>query len=172
MRHRLLAALLATASAAATAEPIDACSLLSVADLAELGVPSNAIGSLELQPQGSVEYCRYLMPGVPAADSPAMVIWSRAVPERVLQLSMMMTRAASQSSPEQLAARGEFIADKTTCKVVVAAQVETSQCLGATGQSVVGLTLRRSVQAGKPAYPTLQLRFAAKLVANAVAGGG
>ena len=172
MRHRLLAALLATASTVATAEPIDACSLLSVADLAELGVPANAIGSLELQPQGSVEYCRYLVPGGPATDSPATVIWSRAVPERVLQLRMLMTRAASQSSPEQLAARGEFIAERTTCKIMVAAQVETSQCLGATEQSVVGLTLRRAAQGGKPAYPALQLRFVAKLVANAAAGGG
>jgi len=55
---------------------------------------------------------------------------------------------------------------------VTASQIETSQCLGTTEQSVVGLTLRRATQEDKPAYPTLQLRFVAKLVANAAAGGG
>ena len=172
MRHRLLAALLATASSVASAEPIDACSLLSVADLAELGVPSEAIGSLEQQQQGGVEYCRYLVPGVPAANSPAVIIWSRAVPDRVLQVKAMMAQAASQGSSAQLAARGEFIAANATCKVVAASQVETSQCLGTTEQSVVGLTLRRGIQGNKAAYPALQLRFVAKLVANAAAGGG
>jgi hypothetical protein len=172
MRHRLLVALLAAASTAAAAEPIDAGSLLSAAALAELGVPANAIGSLEQQQHGGVEYCRYLVPGVPAADSPATVIWSRAVPDRVRQARAMMSMAASQGSPAQLEARGEFIADNATCKVVAASRVETTQCLGTTEQSVVGLTLRRATQDTQPAYPAVQLRFVAKLVAGVAAAGG
>lgn len=171
MRYRLLLVLLATASAASGAEPIDPCALLSGADLAELGVPADAARSREEQ-QGGVRYCRYQVPGTPNANNPATVIVSSGVPDRVRQVQAMVQKAMSDSTAAQQQARGEFFAANATCKVVAVSQVETSQCLGTTEQSVVGLTLTRANAQNDVSYPTLQLRFIAKLVSAVAAKGG
>jgi hypothetical protein len=171
MRYCALLALLAAASTTSGAEAIDACSLLSGADLAELGVPADAVRSLEKQ-QGGVQYCRYQVPGIPNGNNSASVILSSAVPDRVLQVQAMRRKAVSESTPAQLQARGEFFALNATCKVVAVAQVETSQCLGTTEQSVVGLTLTRATVENKVLYPALQLRFISKLVSRVAERGG
>ena len=170
MYHRALLALLAAASTASGAEAVDPCSLLSAADLAELGVRADAVRSLETQ-AGGVQYCRYQVRGTPDAGASASVILSAAVPDRVRQVQAMLRKAQSDSTPEQLQARGEFFAVNATCKVVATAQVETSQCLGTTEQSVVGLTLTRANVENKVAYPALQLGVMAKLLSWVAAKG-
>jgi hypothetical protein len=171
MTRHGLATLLATASAiASAAEPIEPCSLLSAADLAELGVPTDAVRSE--QQQGGARYCNYRVPGTPTGVSSASVILSTAVPDRALQVHAMLNKALSEASPAQLAARGEYLTPSTTCKVVSVAQVESSQCLAATEQSVVGLTLVRTNGQNEISYPTLQLRFISKLLSSVAERGG
>jgi hypothetical protein len=153
------------------AEPIEPCSLLSAADLAELGVPADAVRSMEKQ-QGGVLYCKYQVPGTPTSVSSASVILSTAVPDRALQVRAMLNRTLNENSPAQLEARGEYFAPNATCKVVSVSQVETSQCLGTTEQSVVGLTLIRTNRENKVSYPALQLRFISKLVSSVGERGG
>ena len=84
----------------------------------------------------------------------------------------MLGKALSESSPAQLEARGEYFAANATCKVVLVSQVETSQCLGITQQSVVGLTLSRVKGKNKVSYPALQLRLISKLVSSVSERGG
>ena len=84
----------------------------------------------------------------------------------------MLNKALRENSPAQLEARGEYFAPSATCKVVSVSHVETSQCLGTTEQSVVGLTLTRVNQEDKVAYPALQLRFISKLVSSVGERGG
>jgi hypothetical protein len=94
------------------------------------------------------------------------------VPDRALQVRAMLNKALSENSPAQLEARGEYFAPNATCKVVLVSQVETSQCLGTTEQSVVGLTLIRTSRENKVSYPALQLRFTSKLVSSVGERGG
>ena len=172
MTRHVIATLLATAPAIVfAAAPIEPCSLLSAADLAELGVPADAVRSMQRQ-QGGVLYCRYQAPGTPTSVSSATVILSTAVPDRALQVRAMLSKALSENSPTQLEARGEYFASNATCKVVSVSRVETSQCLGATQQSVVGLTLTRVNKEDKVSYPTLQLRLISKLVSSVGDRGG
>jgi hypothetical protein len=84
----------------------------------------------------------------------------------------MLAKAVSENTPAQLEARGEYFAPNATCKVVSVSQVETSQCLGTTEQSVVGLTLRRVNVDNKISYPALQLRLILKLVSGVSERGG
>ena len=172
MTRHVLAILFTVASASTlSAEPIDPCSLLSSADLGELGIPADAAPTLEKQ-QGGVLYCNYQVPGTLATASAASVILSTAVPDRVLQVRAMLAKAVSENTPAQLEARGEYFATGATCKVVSVSQLETSQCLGTTEQSVVGLTLRRVNVENKISYPALQLRFISKLVSGVGERGG
>ena len=171
MRPVALVALLAAACTTCRSEGIDPCALLSAGDLAELGIPADAARSLEERP-GGVRYCRYQVSGAPSAANSASVILSTAVPDRVLQFQAMLRKAVSEGTPAQLQARGEFFASNATCKVAAVSQVETSQCLGTTDQSVVGLTLIRANAENKVAYPALQLRFMSKLVTSVAAKGG
>lgn len=172
MQLRILIALATAVSAGAWgAEPIGACSLLSPDDLAQLGVPADAVQTLETQ-QGGVQYCKYHAPGSPAADAVATVILSTGVPDRVLQVRAMLSKSLGAATPAQHEARGEYFADGATCKVVAVSQVETSQCLGATQQSVVGLSLVRSNAQNVVSYPALQLRFISRLLARVGDRGG
>jgi len=172
MTRYVFAALLTTASAIAFAvDPIEPCSLLSAADLAELGVLADAVRSVDKQ-QGGVLYCKYQVPGASSSVSSASLILSTAVPDRALQVRAMLNKALRENSPAQLEARGEYFAPSATCKVVSVSHVETSQCLGTTEQSVVGLTLTRVNQEDKVAYPALQLRFISKLVSSVGERGG
>lgn len=171
MTRHILAILLATASTMAfAAQPIEPCALLSAADLAELGVPADASRSVEAG-QGGVLYCRYQVPGATTGVSSASVILSTAVPDRVLLVRAMLDKAR-ESNPAQLEARGEYLAPNVTCKVATVSQVETSQCLGTTEQSVVGLSLVRMNKDDKVAYPGLQLRVISRLVSSVGERGG
>ena len=58
------------------------------------------------------------------------------------------------------------------CKVVSASQLETSQCLGASEQSVVALALSRLSLTNKVTYPASQLRIIATLVSRVTLKGG
>lgn len=162
---------IAASAAAAGAEPMGACSLLTPDDLAELGVPADAVPTLETQ-QGGVQYCKYHAPGTSAADAVATVILSTGVPDRVLQVRSMLGQSRSEGTPAQREARGEFLADGATCKVVTVSRVETSQCLGTTEQSVVGLSLTRRNVDNKVAYPALQLRVISRLLSRVGERGG
>lgn len=153
MDYRLFAALFAaTVTTAANAEPIDPCSLLSAADLAELGVPVGVVPSHEDQ-AGGVQYCRYQVPSTPTSTSAVSVILSATAPDRVLQVRALLTKALAENTPAQLEARGEYLAGEVMCKVVSGPQLETDQCLGTTQQSVVGLTLSHPNAENKIRYP-------------------
>ena len=171
MRYVLVILFAVTSASALSAEPIDPCSLLSPADLGELSIPADAARTFEKQ-QGGVLYCNYQVLGTAAATSAASVILSTAVPDRVLQVRAMLAKAVSENTPAQLEARGEYFAPNATCKVVSVSQVETSQCLGTTEQSVVGLILRRVNVDNKISYPALQLRLILKLVSGVSERGG
>ncbi|MBS0508110.1 MAG: hypothetical protein JSR53_12075 [Proteobacteria bacterium] len=166
-----IALAIAASAAAAGAEPMGACSLLAPDDLAELGVPADAVPTLETQ-QGGVQYCKYHAPGASAGEAVATVILSTWVPDRVLQVRAMLSHSRNESTPAQREARGEFLADGATCKVVTVSQVETSQCLGTTEQSVVGLSLTRRNVDNKVAPPALQLRVISRLLSRVGERGG
>ena len=169
MNRSVLAALIAaTVATAASAEPIDPCSLLSAPDKAELGIPAGVTPTLERQP-GAVQMCRYQLPGTPTRATVVSVIVSADVPDRVLQLRAMMTKALSESSRAQLEARGEYYAGSVMCKVVATSELETSQCLGATEQTIVALSLTRPNPENRVKYPEQQLRLEAALVSRASA---
>ena len=85
----------------------------------------------------------------------------------------MLNKARSESTPEQLQARGEYFAENATCKIASMSREEISQCMGSTQQSVVGLTLRRRINPDSAvAYPALQFRFISKLVLSVRERGG
>ena len=164
------AAIIATALAAAFAvaahaDPIDPCSLLTPAEMAELGLPKDAGPSRELQP-GGVRACKYQ----PAGS--VSVVLSQAAPERVFLLRAMQAKARQDFSTEQLQARGEYFQDGVMCKVASAGGREISQCIGASGLSVIALTASRPDGTGKAAYPSSQLRIIATLVARVASQGG
>lgn len=163
----LLAAVFATASNAQTINP---CSLLSGADMAELDVPANVMPSHEDQ-SGGVQSCKYQVPGTPATGAVSIIL-STAAPDRALQVRALLAKALAENTPAQLEARGEFFAGNVMCKVVSESQLETSHCLGATEQSVVGMTLFRPNLDNNVTYPTSQLRLIATLVSRVGARGG
>jgi hypothetical protein len=170
--HVFVAALLAGVFAtAANAEAIDPCSLVSGADMAALGVPGNAVPSHEEQP-GGVRACKYQAPGAPAAASTVSIILSTAMPDRALEVRALLAKALAENTPAQLEARGEYVEGNVMCKVVSASQVEISHCLGATEQSVVGMTVSRPNPANTVMHPTAQLQFMATLLTRVGAKGG
>ena len=174
MSHRkfMIATFAAALTAAANAEPIDACSLLSEADMVELGLSKDAVPSRASQP-GGVEACSYRLPSSGNASSGmASVILSQGVPERALQLRALQAKAQSENTPAQLQARGEYYEGNVMCKLVLASQQETSQCLGASDQSVVALAVTRPNLGSKVAFSAAQLRITAALVARVVSRGG
>jgi hypothetical protein len=84
----------------------------------------------------------------------------------------MLAKALAENTPAQLEARGEFYSGDVMCKVVLAAQREMSQCLGATEKSIVAMSLSRPVTENKVEPPAAQLRFTATLVSRVAARGG
>jgi len=165
----VLAAMLATA---ASADAIDPCSLLSDAERVELGVPSDSVPSRESQP-GGVQACKYRFrtPGAASAGMVAIIL-SQAVPERVLQLRGLQAKAREEGTPAQQRARGEYFEGKAMCKVVLASQQENSQCVDASEQSVVALTVSRPNLGNEVTYPASQLRIVAALASRVTSRGG
>jgi len=165
----VLAALFATA---ARADGIDPCSLLSEAELAELGLPEDSVPSHESQP-GAVQACKYRFRTAGAAsDGTVSVIVSQGVPDRALQLRGLQAKAREEGTPAQQQARGEYFDGNVMCKVILASQQETSQCIGASEQSVVALSLSRPNLANQVTYPASQLRITAALVSRVTSKGG
>jgi hypothetical protein len=172
-RHAFAIAVLAAMLApAASADAIDPCSLLSDAEMVELGLPKDSVPSRESQP-GGVQACKYRLrsPGA-ASDGMVSIILSQAVPERVLQLRGMQAKAREEGTPAQQQARGEYFEDKVMCKVVLASRQETSQCIGASEQSVVALAVSRENLGNEVTYPASQLRIIAALVSRVASRGG
>lgn len=162
-RALITTALMAVFATAANADAIDPCSLLSSADMAELGLSKESVPSHEAQP-GGVQACKY--------DGRVQIILSQAVPDRVLQLRAMQAKAREEGTPAQRQARGEYFDNNVMCKVVVASRRETSQCLGSSEQSVVGLAASRPDLANEVTYPASQLRIIATLVSRVTSRGG
>ena len=159
-------------AASARADAIDPCSLLSDAELVELGLPTGSIPSRESQP-GGVQACKYQLRASGAAtEGMVSIILPQAVPERVLQLRAMQAKAQEAGTPAQQQARGEYFDGKVMCKVALANQQETSQCVGATEQSVVALAVSRPNSGDRVTYPASQLRIIATLVSRVASRGG
>ena len=171
-RTLAIAVLAATFAPAASADTIDPCSLLSDADKVELGVPKDSIPSREAPP-GGVQACKYLFrtPGA-GADGMVSILLSQAVPERVLQLRSLQAKAREEGTPAQQQARGEYFEGEVMCKVILASQQETSQCIGVSEQSVVALAVSRPNHTKEVTYPALQLRIIAALVSRVTSRGG
>ena len=150
----------------ASAEPIDPCSLLSDAEQIELGVPKNFVPSRESQPSG-VQACKcQTRRSGTTSEGTASIILSQAVPERARQLRAMQAKVREESTPAQQQARGEYFEDKVMCKVASASQQETSQCIGASEQSVVALVVSRPNFTDTVTYPASQLRIIGNLVSR------
>jgi hypothetical protein len=165
----MFAAMLAKA---ASADAIDPCSLLSDAEMVELGLSKDSVPSRESQP-GGVQACRYQFraPGA-ASDGTVSIILSQAVPERVRQLRGMQAKAREEDTPAQQQARGEYFEGKAMCKMAWVSQQETSQCIGTSEQSVVALTVSRPNLTNEVRYPASQLRIIAALVSRVASKGG
>ena len=166
---KVLAATLATT---ASAYAIDPCTLLSDAEMVELGVPKDSVPSRESQP-GGVQACKYQF-RTPGASSDAMVsiILSQAVPERVVQLRALQAKAQEEGTPAQRQARGEYFEGEVMCKVAMASHQETSQCIGTSEQSVVALAVSRPSLANEVTHPATQLRIVATLTSRVRSRGG
>ena len=172
MKYRVIVAVVAAASSAGVnAEPLDPCSLLYGPDRIELGIPADLVPSRESQP-GGVQACKYQTQESPMPTGTVSIILSSAAPDRVLQFRALLAKALGENTPAQLEARGEYYAGDVMCKVVSAAQRETSQCLGATETSIVALALSRPNTENKVAYPAAQLRLTATVVSRIAARGG
>ena len=174
MRHRafVIATLAAAFASAAHADAIDPCSLISDTEMLELGLPKDAVPSHESQP-GGVQACKYPFRSAGAAsDGMVSIIVSQAVPERVVQLRALQAKAREEGTPALQQARGEYFEDGVMCKVVLASRQETSQCIGATEQSVVALAVSRPSLGNQVAYPASQLRIIALLVSRVASRGG
>lgn len=172
-RHALVVTVLSAMFAtAANADAIDPCSLLSDPEMVELGISQNSMPSHESQP-GGVQACKYRFRTAGAAsDGTASIILSQAVPERALQLRGLQAKAREEGTPAQQQARGEYFEGNVMCKVVLTSQQETSQCIGASEQSVVALAVSRPNLTNKVTYPASQLRITATLVARVTSKGG
>jgi len=172
--HRaFVIAMLATGfTTAANADAIDPCSLLSDAEMIELGLSKDSVPSRESQP-GGVQACKYqFRPAVAESHGTVSIILSQAVPERALQLRALQAKAREEGTPAQRQARGEYLEDGVMCKVVLASRQETSQCIGASEQSVVALTVSRQSVGDAVTYPASQLRIMATMVSRLTAKGG
>jgi len=167
----LVAFVAAVSSVGATAEPLDPCSLLSGTDRIELGMPADLTGTHGDQP-GGVQTCKYQTPDSPVATRSASIILSSGAQDRVLQFRAMLAKALAENSQAQLEARGEYYSGNVMCKVVLAGQRETSQCLGATEKSIVAVALTRPIAENKVEHPDAQLRLTATLVSRIAARGG
>ena len=171
-RTFIITALAAVFATAASADAIDPCSLLSDAEMVELGLSKDSVPSRESQP-GGVQACKYQFRSAgTTSDSMVSIILSQAVPERVLQLRALQAKAREESTPTQQQARGEYFEDKVMCKVVLASHQETSQCLGTSEQSVVALAVSRPNLSHEVTYPASQLRIIASLVSRVASRGG
>lgn len=172
-RHTFIITVFATVFAtAANADAIDPCSLLSDAEMVDLGLSKDSVPSRESQP-GGVQACKYQFRSAGAAsDGMVSIILSQAVPERVLQLRALQAKAREESTPTQQQTRGEYFEDQVMCKVVLASQQEISQCLGTSEQSVVALAVSRPNLTSKVTYPASQLRLIATLVSRVTSRGG
>jgi len=174
MSHRafVIAMLAAGVTTAANADPIDPCSLLSDAEMIELGLSKDSVPSREPQP-GGVHACKYqFRSAVADSDGIVSIILSQAVPERARQLRALQAKAREEDTPAQRQARGEYLEDGVMCKVVLASRQETSQCIGASEQSVVALTVSRQSLGVTVTYPASQLRIMATMVSRLEAKGG
>ena len=170
-RTFIITALAAVFATAASADAIDPCSLLSDAEMVELGLSKDSVPSRESQP-GGAQACKYQIRSGAASDGTVSIILSQAVPERVLQLLALQAKVRAESTPTQQQARGEYFEDKVMCKVVLASEQETSQCLGASKQSVVALAVSRPTLTHEVTYPASQLRIMATLVSRVASRGG
>jgi hypothetical protein len=171
-RTFIITALVTVFATAASADAIDPCSLLSDAEMVELGLSKDSVPSRESQP-GGVQACKYQFRSAgTASDGMVSIILSQAVPERVLQLRALQAKAREESTLTQQQARGEYFEDKVMCKVVLASHQETSQCLGTSEQSVVALAVSRPNLTHEVTYPASQLRIMASLVSRVASKGG
>ena len=171
-RTLIITALAAVFATTASADTIDPCSLLSDAEMVELGLSKDSVPSRESQP-GGVQACKYQFRSTgTASDGMVSIILSQAVPERVRQLRALQAKAREESTPMQLQARGEYFENKVMCKVVLASHQETSQCLGTLEQSVVALAVSRPNLTHEVTYPASQLRIMATLVSRVASRGG
>jgi hypothetical protein len=171
MKHAIIVAFIAAVSSAgSTAGPLDPCSLLSSTDKIELGLPADLGGTHEDQP-GGVQACKYQTPDSPVSTRTASIILSSAAQDRVFQFRALLAKAVAENTQAQLETRGEYYAGGVMCKVVLAAQRETSQCMGATEKSIVALALSRPNAESKVAHPAAQLRLTATLVSRVAARG-
>ncbi|SFB91534.1 hypothetical protein SAMN05216344_105138 [Polaromonas sp. OV174] len=171
-RALIITALTAVFVTAANADPIDPCSLLSGAEMAELGLSKESVSSRESQP-GGVQACKYQFQSAgTGSDGMVSIILSQAEPDRVRQVRVLQAKAQEESTPMQQQARGEYFQDKVMCKVVLVSQQETSQCLGTSEQSVVALAVSRPNLTSEVSYPALQLRIIATLVSRVTSKGG
>ena len=171
-RAFIIATLAAAFASAANAQAIDPCSLLSDAEMVELGLSKDSVPSRESQP-GGVQACTYQFRSAgTTSDGKVSIILSQAAPERVLQLRALQAKAREEGTPTQQQARGEYFEDRVMCKVVLASQQETSQCIGASEQSVVAFAVSRPNLSDKVTYPASQLRIMATLVSRVASRGG
>jgi hypothetical protein len=171
-RALIITALMAVFATAANADAIDPCSLLSGAEMVELGLSEDSVPSRESQP-GGVQACKYqFRSAASGSDGMVSIILSQAVPERVLQLRALQAKAREEGTPTQRQARGEYFGDGVMCQVVLAPQREISQCLGASEQSVVALAVSRPNLSKEVTYPASQLRIVATLVSRVMSKGG
>ena len=165
------AATLAAFATAANADAIDPCSLLSDVERVELGLSTDSEPSRESQP-GGVQACKYQLHAADASSSGVVsIILSQGVPDRVLQLRAMQAAARQTGTPAQQQARGDYFKDDVMCKVLLASRRETSQCIGASGQSVVALAISRPAVDSTVIYPASQLRIIANMVARVASKG-
>jgi len=169
--HVIVSVVAVISSAGANAEPLDPCSLLSGTERVELGMAADLVPSHENQP-GGVQACKYQAPESPMTTGAVSIILSSAAPDRVLQFRALLAKTLGENTPAQLEARGEYYSGDVMCKVVSAAQRETSQCLGATEASIVAVAVSRPSTANKVAYPAAQLRLTTSLVSRVAARGG
>ena len=136
-----------------------------------LGLPKDSLPARESQP-GGVQVCKYRIGSAGASDGMVSVILSQGVPERVLQLRAIQAKARSEGTPAQQQARGEYFEDAVMCKVILSSQQETTQCVGATEQSIVALAVSRPNLGDKPTTPASQLKLIAALVSRFASRGG
>ena len=171
-RALIITALMAVFATAANADAIDPCSLLSGAEMIELGLSKDSAPSRESQP-GGVQACKYQFRSAGSgSDGTVSIMLSQAVPERVLQLRAMQAKAREESTPTHRQAHGEYFENNVMCKVILASQRETSQCLGASEQSVVALAVSRPNLTNEVTYPASQLLIIATFVSRVSAKGG
>jgi hypothetical protein len=159
-------------SAAELPEP---CGLLSPADLSALGVPNEAKPSSEKRDSGRYLACKYAIAEgqTPSEHATSATVMLSAMPvDRIRELRAFFAKALSENTESELQAKGEYYLESVMCKVVIAAAVETSQCVGATETTAVGLLLSHPASSGKISYPSLQLRIISELASRVRQRGG